>query len=92
MVGGCGEGAAVCVKKAENLTDSSKLDPRIFSAFFSLLRKPAEHSSADCRTVGLCIASAVFLRKNERGSLFVGSQPSKCLPLEGKVVWQSHTG
>ena len=32
------------MKKVENLKDSSKLDPLIFSAFFSLLRKPAEQA------------------------------------------------
>ena len=36
--------AAVYMKKVENLRDSSKLDPLIFSAFFSLLRKPAEQA------------------------------------------------
>ena len=46
------------MKKTENLRDSSKLDPMIFSAFFSLLRKPAERSSADCRfgTGRVCVA------------------------------------
>ena len=32
------------MKKVENLRDSSKLDPLIFSAFFGLLRKPAEQA------------------------------------------------
>jgi len=46
------------MKKTENLTDASKLDPVIFFVFFSLLCKPAERSSADCRlgTVGVWMA------------------------------------
>ena len=54
------------MKKTENLRDSSKLDPMIFSVFFSLLRKPAEHSSADCRFGAGGVSSAILLRRFSR--------------------------
>jgi len=54
------------MKKPENLRDSSKLDPLIFSGFFSLLRKPGRLCRPDCRWVDLCVSFAVSLRRNER--------------------------
>ena len=60
--------AAGYTKKRENLRDSSKLDPLIFSLFFYLLRR------FDGFAIGLplgCVVpgvAAVFLWKNERVS------------------------
>ena len=55
------------LKKTENLRNSSKLDSLFFSAFFSLLRKPAEQSSADCRLVGLCGGDRRFAAAKRAG-------------------------
>ena len=55
--------AAVYMKKTGNLRDSSKLDPLIFSVFFSLLRKPGWLRHPDCRFVDLCVWRALSLRE-----------------------------
>ena len=72
------------MKKTENLRDSSKLDPMIFSVFFSLLRKPAGRCPADCRFGTECVSSAILLRQNERGRVR-RCGGAKRLPLEGKL-------
>ena len=48
------------MKKVENLRDSSKLDPLIFSAFFSLLRKPAEQVPLTAALLCGCAARALM--------------------------------
>jgi len=63
------------MKKSENLRDSSKLDPLIFSDFFSLLRKPGRLCRPDCRFIGLCATFAVLLRRNEREALRAPPSP-----------------
>ena len=40
--------------------------PTDFRPFFSLLRKPGRLCRPDCRSVVLCVAFAVLLRRNER--------------------------
>ena len=52
------------MKKPENLRDSSKLDPLIFSGFFCLLRKPGRLCRPDCRLVDLGVTAAVSLLRN----------------------------
>ena len=54
-------------EKGETKTDASKLAPLIVFPFFSLLRKPAERSSADCRFVDLCVCDAVFTAAKTSG-------------------------
>ena len=63
------------MKKTGNLRDSSKLDPLIFSVFFSLLRKPAEHSSADCRFADLC-------ERGRRSPAGAAAQQADCAAIE----------
>jgi len=53
---GCIFDVAVYIEKEPEKTDASKLAPDFFSGFFfSLLRKPAELRSADCRLVVLSV-------------------------------------
>ncbi len=43
--------------------------PTLPSPFFSLLRKPAEHSSADCRFMDVCVSVAVFSAEKTSGRI-----------------------
>ena len=72
--------AAGNMKKRENLRDSSKLDPLIFSLFFCALR------ACDCYAIGLLLGSgtASFNAANKCNDRFFGAfltQESTVLPI-----------